>query len=68
MWINDNDFLCNCGSFLRNTCPSAIKNHRHTNKHKNLIKGELALIKKERKKKDIKTLQIIRKQTIIIWD
>ena len=70
MWVSDNNFLCKCGSLLQNTCNSAIKTHKKTNKHKNLMCKDINSLqyKLERKPKKQQTLKIIRQKYIMIWD
>jgi len=37
--LKDTDYLCNCGQLLINTCNFAIKKHKRTQKHINILNG-----------------------------
>ena len=64
MWLkNQADYVCSCGSVLKNTCFSAIKIHEQTGKHTNIMNGT-----KPKRKKDVPCLKFTRKITIITWD
>lgn len=64
MWVSNYDYRCDCGSVLLNTCSSAIKNHKKTNKHKKLMSGEIII----REKKEIPKTRFYKKNIVIIWD
>ena len=37
--IRKDDYLCNCGQLLINTCNFAIKKHKKTTKHISILNG-----------------------------
>lgn len=39
--VNNNDYQCNCGALLHNTCKSAIKKHKKTKRHYDKLNGLL---------------------------
>ena len=53
---NSNDYLCECGALLHNTCKSQIKKHKDTKRHHDRLNGvikEKPPIKAEFKKEVI---------------
>ena len=38
--VRDCDYLCSCGQLLINTCNFAIRKHRKTTKHINILNGK----------------------------
>ena len=54
--IRKDDYLCKCGQLLINTCNFAIRKHRKTTKHINILNGTCKMdkpnvpnLKKEKK-------------------